>query len=65
MKNAEWMLRKGLMFSKLKWSYINGRNIVYYCKDNRTLNELYAKEDVDHENLITKWLDMEHKEIYK
>ena len=53
------------MFSKLKWSYINGRNIVYYCKDNCTLNELYAKEDVDPENLITKWLDMEHKEIYK
>ena len=33
-------------------------------------NLLYAKEDVDPKNLITKWLDMEHKtnfdiEIYK
>ena len=59
MNNAEWMLENGMKFSKLSWGYINGRNIVYYCKDNRTVNELYAEKDVNPENLITKWLDME------
>lgn len=62
MKNAEWMIKKGMKFSKLSWGYINGRNIVDYCKDNRNVNELYAEKAANPENLITKWLDMDYKE---
>ena len=65
MKNAEWMIKNGMEFSRLTWAHINGRNIVYYRKNKSTAIEIYSEKDVDPENLITKWLDMEHKEIYK
>ena len=64
MKNAEWMLENGMMFSKLSWGYINGRNIIYYrYRKNKSIAiEIYSEKSVNPENLITKWLDMEHKE---
>ena len=61
MKNAEWMLRNGMKFSELSWEHISGRNIVYYRNDN-AINELYSEESIIAKNLITKWLDMEHRE---
>ena len=62
MKNAEWMLKNGMGFSRLTWAHSNGRNIVYYRKNKYIEIEIYSEKSVNPENLITKWLDMEHKE---
>ena len=65
MTNAEWMLKNGMKFSKLSWGYSKGRkNIVYYRKNKSIAIEIYSEKSVnpEPENLITKWLDMEHKE---
>lgn len=64
MKNAEWMIKNGMEFSRLTWAHINGRNIIYYrYRKNKSIAiEIYSEKSVNSENLITKWLDMEHKE---
>lgn len=62
MKNAEWMIKNGMEFSRLTWAHINGRNIVHYRKNKSIAIEIYSEKSVNPENLITKWLDMEHKE---
>ena len=66
MKNAEWMLKNGMKFSRLSWGYSRGRNIVYYETNNTKplaiWKELYSEPSTVSKNLITKWLDMEHKE---
>lgn len=62
MKNAEWMIKNGMRFSGLTWAHINGRNIVYYQKNKSVAVEIYSEKSVNPENLITKWLDMEHRE---
>ena len=71
MKNAEWMIEQGMEFPKLTWGHINGRNIVYYdpcehfvepTEPPESAKELYSEKSANTENLILKWLDMEHKE---
>ena len=71
MKNAEWMIEQDMEFSKLTWGRINGRNIVYYdpcehfvepTEPPESAKELYSEKSANTENLILKWLDMEHKE---
>ena len=62
MTNAEWMLKNGMKFSRLTWAHINGRNIVYYRKNKYIELEIYSEKSVNPENLITKWLDMGHRE---
>lgn len=58
MNNAEWMIQNGMKFSKLSSWYLGGRNIV--CYDSKNLYE--EESSVVQKNVITKWLDMEHKE---
>ena len=59
MNNAEWMNKNGMKFSKLSsWYNLGGRNIV--CYDSKNLYE--EESSVVQKNIITKWLDMEHKE---
>ena len=58
MNNAEWMIKNGMKFSKLSSWYLGGRNIV--CYDSKNLYE--EESSVVQKNIITKWLDMEHKE---
>ena len=71
MKNAEWMIEQGMEFSKLAWGRLNGRNIVYYdpvehfvepTEPPESAKELYSEKCANTENIILKWLDMEHKE---
>lgn len=66
MNNAEWMIKNGMKFSRLSWGYSRGRNIVYYETNNTKpltiLKEVYSEPSTVFENLVTKWLDMEHKE---
>lgn len=62
MNNAEWMIKNDMRFSRLTWAHINGRNIVYYRKNKSVAIEIYSEKSVNPENLITKWLDMEHVE---
>ena len=61
MKNAEWMLKNGMEFSKLYWEYSNGKNVVYYLNGN-VCKKVYSEECTIAKNLILKWLDMEHEE---
>lgn len=60
MKNAEWMLKNGMKFSDLKWSYVNHQNVVYYGT-----HKLYEESYDIPINIITKWLDMKHKAVKK
>lgn len=59
MKNAEWMIKNGMSFSNLKCAYINGKNIVYY---DDYPHELLYFEYGQPKDIVTKWLDMEHRE---
>ena len=60
MNNAEWMIKNNMKFSKLSswYWYRNNKNIV--CYDNKNLYE--EESFVIQRDIITKWLDMEHKE---
>lgn len=71
MKNAEWMIKNGMEFSCLVWGHYNGKNSVYYdplkhvvglAEPPASAKELYSEKSTDVKNLITEWLDMEHKE---
>lgn len=62
MKNAEWMIEQGMEFSKLTWGHINGRNIVCYDPVKHFVEPTEPPESANTENIILKWLDMEHKE---
>ena len=71
MNNAEWMIKNGMKFTCLVWGHSNGRNIVYYDplkhviglpEPPESAKEMYSEKSTDVENLITKWLDMEHIE---
>lgn len=71
MKNAEWMIKNGMEFSCLVWGHYNGKNSVYYdplkhviglMEPPESAKEIYSEKSTGVKNLITEWLDMEHKE---